>query len=118
LAFPLLGIQVFPWPLLLLPAYLAVLVYAMLRYQLMEVNRWARLAVSWGLLVAAAGVASTLSVGLVAEQIGAPFLWTVAALLAGFVLAAPVRRLANRIIYPGGEITAADLAGGRPWPKR
>lgn len=113
MAFPVLGVEVFPWPLLLLPAYLAVLVYAMLRYRLMEVNRWARLAVSWGLLVAAAGVASALSAGVVAEQIGAPFLWTATALLAGFVLAAPVRRLADRIIYPGGELTASDLAAWR-----
>ena len=113
LAFPIFDIHMFPWPLLLLPAYLAVLVYAVLRYQLMDVNRWARLAVSWALLVAIAGATSALSAGMLAKQVGAPLLWTAAAAFAGFVLAAPARRLADRIIYPGGEITAADLANWR-----
>lgn len=114
LAFPVFDIQVFPWPLLLMPAYLVALVYAVLRYQLMEVNRWARKAVSWGLLTSLAGAASALSAGVVAEQTGgAPFMWTAAAVLAGFALAAPVQQLADSIIYPGGEVKAADIANWR-----
>ena len=35
LAPPVLGIAVYPWPLLLLPAYVAVLAYGVLRYELM-----------------------------------------------------------------------------------
>jgi signal transduction histidine kinase len=35
LAPPVLGIEVYPWPLLLLPAYVAVLTYGVLRYELM-----------------------------------------------------------------------------------
>jgi signal transduction histidine kinase len=35
LAPPVLGIAVYPWPLLLLPAYVAVLTYGVLRYELM-----------------------------------------------------------------------------------
>ncbi len=35
LAPPVLGIEVYPWPLLLLPAYVVVLTYGVLRYELM-----------------------------------------------------------------------------------
>jgi signal transduction histidine kinase len=113
LAFPLIGWAVYPWPLLLLPLYLGVLAYGVLRYRLMEVNRWAVRAMVWGLLLGLAGVVSALSAGLAAEQAGAPFVWTALALLAGLGLAGPLRRLADRLIYPGGEVTAADLAGWR-----
>lgn len=113
LAFPLIGVDIFPWPLLLQPFYIVVLAYAVLRYRLMAVNRWAVRVVGWGLLIGLAGMVSAVSVGLVAEQAGAPFAWTALSLLAGFGLAAPVRRLAGRIIYPGGEVSAADLAHWR-----
>ena len=113
LAFPLIGVGIPPWPLLVQPFYIVVLAYAVLRYRLMAVNRWAVRAVGWGLLIGLAGVVSATSAGLVAEQAGAPFAWTALSLLAGLSLAAPVRRLADRIIYPGGEVNAADLAQWR-----
>ncbi|MBP2291868.1 sensor histidine kinase [Azospirillum rugosum] len=113
LAFPVLGIEAYPWPLLLLPLYLAVLAYAVLRYRLMAVNRWAVRAVCWGLLIALAALVSASSAGIAAERAGAPFLWTAAALLGGLALAGPLRRLADRIVYPGGEVTADDLARWR-----
>ncbi|MCW2237663.1 sensor histidine kinase [Azospirillum canadense] len=113
LAFPVFGIEAYPWPLLLLPVYLVVLAYAVLRYRLMAVNRWAVRAVCWGLLVALAALVSALSAGFAAERAGAPFLWTAAALLGGLGLAGPLRRLADRIVYPGGEVTADDLARWR-----
>ncbi|MBI3447243.1 MAG: sensor histidine kinase, partial [Magnetospirillum sp.] len=113
LGFPLIGIHIPPWPLLAQPAYIVVLAYAVLRYRLMAVNGWAVRAVGWGLLIGLAGMVSATSAGLVAEQAGAPFAWTALALLAGLGLAAPVRRLADRIIYPGGEVSAADLAHWR-----
>ncbi len=56
LAFPVLGIDTYPWPLLVLPLYLAVLAYGVLRYRLMAVNRWAVRAVCWGLLIALAAL--------------------------------------------------------------
>lgn len=113
LAFPVLGIGAYPWPLLVLPLYLAVLAYGVLRYRLMAVNRWAVRAVCWGLLIALAALVSALTAGLAAERAGAPFVWTAVALLGGLGLAGPVRRLADRIVYPGGEVTAADLARWR-----
>lgn len=113
LAFPVLGIDAYPWPLLLLPLYLAVLAYGVLRYRLMAVNRWAVRAVCWGLLIALAALVSALTAGFAAERIGAPFIWTALALLGGLGLAGPVRRLADRIVYPGGDVTAADLARWR-----
>ncbi len=109
LTFPLIGINATPWPFLVLPLYIVVLAYAVLRYRLMAVNRWAVRAVCWGLLIALAGAVSVLSACFAAEQAGAPFLLIALALLAGLTLATPVRRLADAIIYPGGEVTAADL---------
>ncbi|MBB3268540.1 signal transduction histidine kinase [Azospirillum sp. OGB3] len=113
LAFPVLGVDAYPWPLLLLPLYLIVLAYAVLRYRLMAVNRWAVRAVCWGLMIALAALVSALSAGFAAERAGAPFLLTAVALLGGLGLAGPLRRLADRIVYPGGEVTAADLARWR-----
>jgi signal transduction histidine kinase len=113
LSFPLLGIESTPWPLLLQPLYLVVLAYAVLRYRLMAVNRWAVRAVCWGLLIGLAGVVSAVSAGLAAKQVGVSFVWTAIALLAGLTLAGPARRLADRIVYPGGEVTADDLARWR-----
>jgi len=113
LAFPILNVNYPPWPLLLQPLYLVVLAYAMLRYRLMAVNRWAVRAVCWGLLIGVAGAFSAVSAGLAAEQVGAPFGWTALALLAGLSFAEPVKRLADGIIYPGGAVTAADLARWR-----
>lgn len=114
LAFPLFGIEAYPWPLLLLPLYLVVLAYAVLRYRLMAVNRWAVRAVCWGSLIALAAGLSALSAGFAAERAGgAPFLWTAVALLTGLGLGGPVRRLADRLVHPGGEVSAADLSRWR-----
>ena len=104
--FPPLGIDLYPYPLLLLPAYPLILVYGILRYQLMIVNAWARRAVAWTLLV---GFVSAVAIGVAALPLpfGEPTsgwrLWAIAAviLLASGSLLDPFRRLATRIVYPG-----------------
>jgi signal transduction histidine kinase len=113
LAYPLLGIRAFPWPLVIQPLYSLVLAYALLRYRLMAINQWAVRAVSWALLIGLAALVSALSAGLAARQAGVSFAWIAVALLAGLGLAAPLRRLADRIVYPGGEITPEDMAQWR-----
>jgi signal transduction histidine kinase len=113
LAYPLLGITAFPWPLLIEPLYVLVLAYAVLRYRLMAINQWAVRAVVWALLIGLAGLVSVLSAGFAAKQAGVSFAWSAAALLAGLGLASPLRRLADRIVYPGGEIAPEDMARWR-----
>jgi signal transduction histidine kinase len=113
LAFPLLGLRLPPWPLLAEPLYVVLLGYAMLRYRLAAVNVWAVRAVSFALLVAAAALGSAALAGLAGARGGVPFVWTALVLVAGLVLAAPVRRLAEQLVYPGGEVSSADLAAWR-----
>jgi signal transduction histidine kinase len=110
---PLVEIESVPWTLLALPLYLVGLVYAMLRYELMDVNFWARRVVTAAILVGLAAIASTASAGWLATRAGASFPWTIAALLVGLAMAAPLRRLADRIVFPGGEITSSDFSRWR-----
>lgn len=110
LAPSLVGMAPLPWTLLALPFYLVGLVYAVLRYELMDVNFWARRAVTAALLVGLAAIASTISAGWLATRAGASFPWTVAALLVGLAMARPLRRLADRIVFPGGETTPSEVS--------
>jgi len=45
--FPSFGISWFPYPMLLLPTYLLLLVYAVVRYQILSVNAFANRALLW-----------------------------------------------------------------------
>jgi signal transduction histidine kinase len=116
--FPALGIDLYPYPLLFLPAYPLILVYGILRYQLMIVNAWARRALAWTLL---AGLGSTLIAGLAALPLpfGGPNsgwrLWAIAvvALLFSGLLLDPIRRLATRIVYPGAHLADDSVAHWR-----
>jgi len=113
-AFPPLGIELYPFPLLFLPLYPLILVYGILRYELMIVNAWARRALAWALVV---GLGSALVIGLAALPLpfGAPQsgwkLWTiaVATLLASGLLLDPFRRLATRLVYPGSHLSEGDV---------
>ena len=109
-----LGIEVYPYPLLLLPAYPLILVYGILRYQLMIVNAWARRGLAWTLLV---GIGSACVVGLATLPLpfGGPTsgwrLWAVAVatLLISGLLLDPFRRLATRLVYPGSHLAEGDV---------
>lgn len=113
-AFPVIGIDRYPFPLLLLPLYPLFLVYGILRYQLMIVNAWARRALAWTLLV---GLGSAAVIGLAALPL--PFnspvsgwrLWAVAVttLLAAGLLLDPLRRLATRLVYPGSHLADGSV---------
>jgi signal transduction histidine kinase len=106
-----LDLPMSPWPLLGLPLYPVILVYGILRYQVLLANAWARRALGWTLLVAAAGLivaalpllpfGSALEGRLAtALEVGVAFL----------LLGGPVRRLASRIVYPGGTVTSEDMS--------
>lgn len=110
LALPLLGLRVTPWPLFLLPVYVVVLAYGMLRHELMAANQWARRALAWGLAMAAA-VLAVAAVAWLAAAASA----LIAALAAGLtlLLGGPLQRLADRLVFPGGQVSAAELAAWR-----
>lgn len=112
--FAALDLPMAPWPLLGLPLYPVILVYGILRYQVLLANAWARRALGWALLVGAAGlvVASLplLPFGTVLESRFATALEVGAAFL---LLGGPARRLAERIVYPGGAITSEDMTAWR-----
>lgn len=118
-AFPALGIDAYPWPVLLLPFYSVALVYGIVRHRFMAADIWARRGLVWLLLVAGAGAASALIASLPLALAGRPagLFATWAALAAtlalGLAILAPLKRLADWIVFPGGRIGEADLAEWR-----
>ena len=109
-AFAALRIPLYPWQVLALPAYPVILVYGILRYQVFVTNAWARRALAWTLLLGLGLLAVPLSLLLPVDS-----RWVSGALVAAtcLTLNGPVRRFAERIVYPGGTVSAADLQAWR-----
>jgi signal transduction histidine kinase len=108
-----LRLDVYPWPLLGLPLYPVILVYGVLRYRVLVANAWARRGLAWTLLGAVgAGVLALVSSAPVLAELG-PVAAGAAAALAFLALGGPVRWLAERVIYPGGSVSPADVAAWR-----
>ncbi|MBF5091456.1 two-component sensor histidine kinase [Novosphingobium sp. NBM11] len=109
-AFPALGIEAYPWPVLALPLYSVALVYAVLRHRFMAADIWARRGLVWILLLAGAGGASALIATLPLALAGRPegFVATWAALAGtmalGLLVMAPLKRLADRLVFPGAKL--------------
>ena len=105
-----LDLPVYPFPLLGLPLYPVILVYGILRYGVFVANAWARRALAWTLLLA-------LGVAVVALTPLLPFesRWVGGLAVAASCLAlnGPIRRFAERLVYPGGSVTAVDLLAWR-----
>ncbi len=114
-AVPILGLPFYPWPLLGLPLYPLILVYGVLRYRVLVANAWARRGLGWTLLVGMAGLLAG-GIGAAVPLLrlpGAEWLSGVVAAVAVLVLGGPVRRLAERVVYPGRTVSADDLRGWR-----
>ena len=113
---PLLGVLVAPWSILALPIYPALLVYGILRYELMAANVWARRAVAYVLILllaaAVAGLLAAAPLSLVAPSMDFPSLWLVVAtaMALAFAFGEPIRRAADRLVYAGPEISAEMIA--------
>ena len=103
-------IPVYPWQVLALPAYPVILVYGILRYQVFVANAWARRALVWTLLLGAGLLTVPLALFLPVES-----RWASGVLVAAvcLVLNGPVRAFAERIVYPGSTVSAADLQAWR-----
>lgn len=98
-----------PWPLFGLPAYSLILVYGILRYRVFVVNEWARRGLAWTLLLALGAVLVAL---LPLIPLESRWLGGMAVAVSCLALAGPVRRVAERLIFPGGQVSAQDL---RAW---
>ncbi|WP_010458373.1 sensor histidine kinase [Acidovorax radicis] len=105
-----LDFPIYPFPLLGLPLYSLILVYGILRYGVFVANAWARRALVWALLLALGAVVLALTPLLPFESRWLGGLAVAASVLA---LNGPVRRVAERLVYPGGEVSIADLGAWR-----
>lgn len=131
--FPSFGLDWYPWPMLLLPLYLVLLVYAVVRYQMLAVNAFASRALVYLvmalLLLVLMGLISALF-----GQLGMPALtavpgyqlWLYSTLLLALAAAAyrPASSLAERLIYPGVQLNNAmvqqwqqQLTSAQDWPE-
>ncbi|MBO1518407.1 sensor histidine kinase [Oceanisphaera pacifica] len=116
--FPSLGLHWYPWPMLLLPSYVVLLVYGVVRYQMLDINAWANRALLWILMtVLILGIIALLSS--MAGQFGMQALasvpnwqlWLYSMLLLTLALALyqPVSQLVRRVIYPGSQLDEQRL---------
>jgi signal transduction histidine kinase len=116
---PLFGTPAAPWSILALPIYPALLVYGILRYELMAANVWARRAAAYALMLllaaAVAGLLAAAPLSFVAPSMGFAPLWLVvaAAMALAFAFGEPIRRAADRLVYAGPEISAETIAQWR-----
>jgi signal transduction histidine kinase len=107
----LLQLPLYPVPLLLLPLYPVILVYGILRWGVFVANAWAGRALVWALLLAIGlGIVALMPLLLPFESRWLNGLAVAAGCLA---LSGPVRRFVQRLVYPGGEASAADLQAWR-----
>ncbi|WP_374436224.1 sensor histidine kinase [Inhella sp.] len=107
----LADLPLYPWPLLGLPLYPLILVYGVLRYGVFAANTWAGRALVWTLLLGIGlGVVALMPLLLPFDSRWLNGLAVAAACLA---LVGPVRGFVQRLIYPGGTVSAEDLAGWR-----
>jgi signal transduction histidine kinase len=107
-----------PYSLLLLPTYIVFLVFGIIRYHLFEVNAFAERIAIWTLLLAACLIVLGLFSTLAGQAGFTPFneiswlwLWSYSAvlLLLSALLFNPMRRFANRIIYPNSQVNQSVL---------
>ncbi|MCC4264570.1 two-component sensor histidine kinase [Oceanimonas baumannii] len=111
--FPSLGLLWYPWPMLLLPSYVLLLVYGVVRYQMLEVNAWANRALLWilmttlllGLMALFSAMAGRLGMqALAAVPQWQLWLYSLLLLMLALVLYQPVSKLVERLIYPGSRL--------------
>ena len=120
--FPSLGLNWYPYPMLLLPSYLLFLVYGVVRYQVLAINAFANKALLWlGMLLLVLALMALVSalLGQLGMQalaaVPASQLWLYSALLLLLSAACyrPIAALARRLIYPGGQLSEPLLAHWR-----
>ena len=111
--FPSFGLDWFPYPMLLLPSYPVLLVYGVVRYQMLTVNALANRALLWLvmslllllLMALVSSIFGQLGMQALASVPGWQ-LWLYSSLVLLLTAACyrPVARLAERLIYPGATL--------------
>jgi len=129
--FPSAGIDLFPYPMMLLPTYLLLLVYAVVRYQILAVNAFANRALLWlAMMMILLSVIASISamsgrLGMQAlANVPAWQLWiySIAVLTLTALIYQPLSRLVEKLIYPGARLNetlldkwSATLAQATDW---
>ncbi len=116
--FPSFGISWFPYPMLLLPTYLLLLVYAVVRYQILSVNAFANRALLW-LAMNLVILCLIAVISVVSGRIGLQalanvpswqlWLYSLLMLLVSALIYQPLNRIISRLIYPGTQLNEAVL---------
>lgn len=114
--FPSFGLDWFPYPMLLLPSYPVLLVYGVVRYQMLAVNALANRALLWLvmslllllLMALVSSIFGQLGMQALANVPGWQ-LWLYSSLVLLLTAACyqPVAKLAERLIYPGATLDQA-----------
>ncbi|MET3132704.1 hypothetical protein AAKU55_002982 [Oxalobacteraceae bacterium GrIS 1.11] len=116
------GIAIFPYSMILLPGYALLLVFGILRYDLMAVNLWANRVLVWLVLTAATVTVAGLLLSVAARTGFAPLaavplwqLWLLGTAMLGVALAleGPARRAMEKLVFPGAHLEAGVLAAWR-----
>ncbi len=120
--FPSLGLNWYPYPMLLLPSYLLLLVYGVVRYQLLAINAFANKALLWlGMLLLVLALMALVSAllgqfgmqALSAVPASQLWLYSVLLLLLSALCYRPLAAAAQRMIYPGVQLSETLLAHWR-----
>jgi len=115
---PSLGSDFFPYPMLALPTYTILLVYSVVRYRLVEVNRWVSQAIQWLAILVVSMLFMSLMLSLLApvgleELARVPtlqlFSYSSLLLLFAWLLYGPAKQFSDRLIYPGAVIDETTL---------
>jgi signal transduction histidine kinase len=111
---PSLGLNYYPYLMWLMPSYLILLSFAVLRYQFLAVNYWAIKAIIWAFAVLVLLLLTTLLTSM-ASQLGVPhlstiplsiiWLYSITSGLALWLLYNPLHLLASRLVYPDVKLT-------------
>ncbi|MCV2404133.1 ATP-binding protein [Marinomonas sp. C2222] len=130
--FPSFGMNWFPYPMLLLPSYLLLLVYGVVRYQILSVNAFANRALLWlAMMLVVFCLIAVISV--VSGQVGLQalanvpswqlWLYSLLLLVMTAVIYQPLNRLISRLIYPGAMLNeqvlenwSSHLKEAQDWP--
>jgi nitrogen-specific signal transduction histidine kinase len=116
------GIPIFPYSVILFPGYAILLVFGILRYDLMAVNLWANRLLAWllatAVTVALAGLLLSVAARAGVQSLAAVPLWQLwllgtAMLGVMLVLEGPSRRAMEKLIFPGAHLEAGVLADWR-----
>ena len=115
---PSLGSDFFPYPMLALPTYTILLVYSVVRYRLVEVNRWVSQAIQWLAILVVSMLFMSLLLSLLApagmeDLAKVPtlqlFSYSSLLLIFAWLLYGPAKQFSDRLIYPGAVIDETIL---------